>query len=312
MGQVSLKIMDDRVFGPVQPHTIVAGAPVAGQAQAAAVAAPSLPPSAQLDALTAVHQEGSFSGAARALGVGQPAVSKRIKALEAALGAQLVDRQTGGLTPAGQNAAQAIETHMSALARGLRSIRATETALSVAVPPGATGTALRTLIDGIQAERIDPLTYATRAAHAAVTFQAQRAGKDAESVFLFADEWAAVAGPNWPHGLNLEARSLAGLPLLATSPAERAAWGLLLQDEDPVSLTDMNTSDAQVLIDEGRALGIANVPLMEATGATLTIASRRRAWPGTSLWACLRDGTPAWDHGWALLNALQGIFTKAD
>src|SRR4051794_19013597 len=52
----------------------------------------------------AVAHERSFSAAARALALTQPAVSQQVAALERELGARLLDREPGGLrlTPAGE------------------------------------------------------------------------------------------------------------------------------------------------------------------------------------------------------------------
>src|SRR2546428_14142780 len=52
-----------------------------------------------------VVEAGSFSGAARRLNIGQPAVSKTVAQLEERLGVRLLLRSTRGLTPteAGQN-----------------------------------------------------------------------------------------------------------------------------------------------------------------------------------------------------------------
>lgn len=60
---------------------------------------------AAMEALVRVIETGSFSGAARQLHVGQPAVSKAIAQLEERLGVRLLLRSTHGLTPteAGQN-----------------------------------------------------------------------------------------------------------------------------------------------------------------------------------------------------------------
>src|ERR1700753_4317199 len=62
-------------------------------------------PGATMDRLTAMEtfvsviEAGSFSGGARRLNVGQPAVSKSIAQLEERLGVRLVMRSTRGLTP---------------------------------------------------------------------------------------------------------------------------------------------------------------------------------------------------------------------
>lgn len=58
-----------------------------------------------MEALVRVIETGSFSGAARQLHVGQPAISKAIAQLEERLGVRLLLRSTHGLTPteAGQN-----------------------------------------------------------------------------------------------------------------------------------------------------------------------------------------------------------------
>lgn len=58
-----------------------------------------------IEAFVRVIDAGSFSGAARQLRIGQPAISKAIAQLEARLGVRLLLRSTHGLTPteAGQN-----------------------------------------------------------------------------------------------------------------------------------------------------------------------------------------------------------------
>ncbi|WP_158967099.1 LysR family transcriptional regulator [Chachezhania sediminis] len=56
---------------------------------------------ARLDAVRAVAEAGSYAGAARALGVTQPAVSGQVRALEADFGVTLFLRESGRLVPTG-------------------------------------------------------------------------------------------------------------------------------------------------------------------------------------------------------------------
>jgi DNA-binding transcriptional LysR family regulator len=85
----------------------------------------------QLDCFRRVIEHGSISAAARALGVGQPAVSKQLRALEERLGVRLLERSTRGLeaTPAGSGLyaglprlfeeLEMLEDDVAASARGL-------------------------------------------------------------------------------------------------------------------------------------------------------------------------------------------------
>ena len=54
---------------------------------------------ASMETFVRVVETGSFSGAARQLRVGQPAVSKSVAQLEGYLGVKLLTRSTRGLTP---------------------------------------------------------------------------------------------------------------------------------------------------------------------------------------------------------------------
>ncbi len=64
--------------------------------------------------LLAVLDEGSLSGAARALGLTQPTVGRHVEALEGELGAPLFTRSGGGLAPT--EAALALRPHAEAMA----------------------------------------------------------------------------------------------------------------------------------------------------------------------------------------------------
>jgi DNA-binding transcriptional LysR family regulator len=116
----------------------------------------------QLDAFVAVARANSFTRAARALGVPQPALSQRLRALERELGVVLVERgnRTTGLTEIGQ----------ALLVRAERILAevhdASEQAAHAGVGRGTVrlGCALQTLLEG----RLAPLLARFRAAHAGI------------------------------------------------------------------------------------------------------------------------------------------------
>lgn len=90
------------------------------------LAASSLPTLRQLQFLTAIRAQGSFVAAAEAVGVTQPTLSAGIKELEAALGAQLVDRGRNGavLTGAGEEAAERAARAISEVEELVRTVQA--------------------------------------------------------------------------------------------------------------------------------------------------------------------------------------------
>src|SRR5579862_6241844 len=71
----------------------------------------------RLRVFQAVADEGSFSSAARALSLSQPAITQHIQALEAELGVRLFDRaaRRTSLTPAGASLAQHVPHIMGML-----------------------------------------------------------------------------------------------------------------------------------------------------------------------------------------------------
>jgi LysR family transcriptional regulator, hydrogen peroxide-inducible genes activator len=88
--------------------------------------ASSMPTLRQLQFLIALRAEGSFVGAAEAVGVTQPTLSAGIKDLETALGATLVERGRSGavLTPAGADAAERAARAISEVEELVRSVQA--------------------------------------------------------------------------------------------------------------------------------------------------------------------------------------------
>src|SRR3954467_317326 len=86
----------------------------------------------QLECFVAVVDEGSFTRAARRVGITQPSLSQHMKALEAELEGALLDRLPRGvsLTPAGRSLLPEARTAVRALERGGLEIA---TVLSMAV-----------------------------------------------------------------------------------------------------------------------------------------------------------------------------------
>ena len=88
--------------------------------------ASSIPTLRQLQFLTALRAQGSFVGAAEAVGVTQPTLSAGIKELEIALGAILVERGRSGaaLTPAGEEAAERASRALAEVDELVRAVHA--------------------------------------------------------------------------------------------------------------------------------------------------------------------------------------------
>src|SRR5918911_3420711 len=81
----------------------------------------------QLECLIAVVEHGSFTRAARAVGITQPSLSGHIRALEDELGGAVLERLPRGvaLTPAGRSLLPEARAAVRALERGWRTARST-------------------------------------------------------------------------------------------------------------------------------------------------------------------------------------------
>ena len=117
----------------------------------------------QLQAFAAIAHAGNFTRAARALGVAQPALSQRLRALEVELGVVLVERgnRTGGLTEAGRELLVRAERILAEVHDA-----GEEIAAHARLGRGTVrlGCALQTLLEG----RLAPLLARFHAAHAGV------------------------------------------------------------------------------------------------------------------------------------------------
>src|SRR2546430_17369113 len=80
----------------------------------------------QLACFVAVVDEGSFTRAARAIGIAQPSLSQHIRALEEELNGRLIERLPRGiaLTPAGRTLLPDARAAVRAVERGRRGARA--------------------------------------------------------------------------------------------------------------------------------------------------------------------------------------------
>lgn len=80
----------------------------------------------QLACFVAVVDEGSFTRAARAIGIAQPSLSQHIRALEQELNGRLIERLPRGiaLTPAGRTLLPEARAAVRAVERGRRGVRA--------------------------------------------------------------------------------------------------------------------------------------------------------------------------------------------
>jgi DNA-binding transcriptional LysR family regulator len=80
----------------------------------------------QLTCFVAVVDEGSFTRAARAIGIAQPSLSQHIRALEQELNGRLIERLPRGiaLTPAGRTLLPEARAAVRAVERGRRGVRA--------------------------------------------------------------------------------------------------------------------------------------------------------------------------------------------
>ncbi|MQT11438.1 LysR family transcriptional regulator [Segnochrobactrum spirostomi] len=107
----------------------------------------------------AVLEEGSLSGAARALGLAQPTIGRHVDALEAALGLSLFVRAPHGLSPT--DAALALRPH----AEAMRATAAAMVRTASGVADAVAGTVRVSASEMIGAEVLPPIVAELLAAH---------------------------------------------------------------------------------------------------------------------------------------------------
>ncbi|ACA20060.1 transcriptional regulator, LysR family [Methylobacterium sp. 4-46] len=116
-------------------------------------------------AALAVLEEGSLSGAARALGLTQPTVGRQIAALEAALGVVLFTRSPAGLLPT--EAGLALRPHAQALRAAAAALARTVTAAG----EGVAGTVRITASEVVGGAVLPPILARLHEAHPALILE---------------------------------------------------------------------------------------------------------------------------------------------
>ena len=193
----------------------------------------------------AVHRAGSFTAAARLLGLSQPTVTSQVRSLEQQLGRQLFERLPRGVTPTAVADELAAEVagpldELAAVAeRGRPDARAAAEPVHLAGPsellcvqvlPALAplvggGTRLRVttgltddLLEGLRAGRFDLVLATTRPRGRALT-----------AVPLMDEEFVLVAAPRWAERIGpvADPAALRGVPLLTYAedlPIARRYW----------------------------------------------------------------------------------------
>jgi DNA-binding transcriptional LysR family regulator len=171
----------------------------------------------QLEAFDRVVREGSFSRAAIALGIGQPAVSARIQSLETALGGAVLTRgRTIALTALGESFLPYARRVLGVLREGMESSRMAQTGKRGRITFGSLGSLAGGLVGPalVRFVRDHPdVEYVVKAADqevvvemlldgivdlALVTWPGVQHAGDLVPVFSFAEPVVLVAHPNHP------------------------------------------------------------------------------------------------------------------
>ncbi len=117
----------------------------------------------------AVLQEGSLSGAARALGLAQPTLGRHVEALEAALGLALFTRSQLGYAPT--DAALALQPAAQALATAAAALRRVASAQGGGGGDPVRGTVRISASEVVGAEVLPPILAALREQHPALVVE---------------------------------------------------------------------------------------------------------------------------------------------
>ncbi|NDV02651.1 LysR substrate-binding domain-containing protein [Pseudoroseicyclus tamaricis] len=279
-----------------------------------------LPSLSSLRAFEATVRLGSFTAAAQALNVTQPAVAQQVRGLEAELGVALVHRAGRGLavTEAGAALARDLAEGFSAIARGVDALQRSEArrGLRISAAPAFSQTVLMPLLGAFwQAHPDIPVSLEPGTA----IVDMARTGIDL-TIRSGSGEWPDVL----PHHLAHSRFIVAATPELLAQEDDLANLPWLLTDRDPFELAwlrdagyDLDTLDTRHIDNPMLAVSAARASygLIFATEIVLVedlAAGRMRevpfpGLPQTDYWACLPHG-PARPAAMAFVRWLRAHF----
>jgi DNA-binding transcriptional LysR family regulator len=223
-----------------------------------------------LEQIVAICRAGSFSGAAKELGIAQPTLSKSISRLEAKLGIQLFERSNANARPTAYG--QFVADHASTLLQNVTTLghelqqmaKGEAGMLKIGVGPA---TRLHPLPKVMQkaAQAFPRLQFVTRYAGPNLMIRALRAGTfdlifcnhqlatsqdDVIRIKVFEDRYIVVARPNHPalKAAPLSAVELARLPLASAGLVpDFRAWLGVVADQQKQNLEAFLSDDYDLI-----------------------------------------------------------------
>lgn len=298
--------------------------------------ASSMPTLRQLQFLIALRSEGSFVGAAEAVGVTQPTLSAGIKELETTLGAVLVERGRSGavLTPAGNEAVERAARAVGEVEELVRAVQAAGEPLAGAFRLGAIPTIAPFLLP-----RALPLLR-RKFPKLRLQLREDLTGRLVEALRARTIDAAVIALPYQAHGISVapiaddEFLFLApeGHPLAKVndlSPEHLKTEDVLLLDDGHClrdhalsacqfapgrRSTDVGATSLHTLVQMvAGGMGVTLLPKIAAEGgaaAGAKVALRPFAEPlvGRSIGMAWREGSPREDEARMLADVLRELF----
>ncbi|HEY9068467.1 MAG TPA: LysR family transcriptional regulator [Burkholderiaceae bacterium] len=143
--------------------------------------------------LLGVLDEGSLSGAARALGLAQPTLGRHIEALERTLGVALFVRSPRGLEPT--EAALALRPYAAGMASAAAALRRTAASQGDGVRSALRGTVRITASDVVAAEVLPAILRDVRTAHPGLAFEVAASNRIQDLLLHEADIAVRMVAP---------------------------------------------------------------------------------------------------------------------